>query len=108
MDASNQEAALRDYTDLLRLSLAANLRDYPLVTYKGELKKGSSLKYNGPVMAGYTRRPCENINYAACHDNETLFDQVRLFICGLFLKLHLEHQVNGVMTGRPSLIRTCF
>jgi pullulanase/glycogen debranching enzyme len=30
----------------------------------------------GAVPAAYTREPWECINYAACHDNETLYDQV--------------------------------
>eukprot|EP00884_Botryococcus_braunii_P013168 jgi/Botrbrau1/21852/Bobra.0190s0065.1 len=72
-----QKDSLRYYTDLLRLSLAGNLRDYRLVDRYGANVKGYQLEFGG-AGAGYTRRPCENIIYAACHDNETLFDQIML------------------------------
>lgn len=35
----------------------------------------------GAVPAAYTREPWECVNYAACHDNETLYDQVRGAAC---------------------------
>jgi hypothetical protein len=78
MSQAQQEDSLRYYTDLLRLSLAGNLRDYRMVDRYGSNVVGYMLPF-GSAGAGYTRRPCENIVYAACHDNETLFDQVRKY-----------------------------
>jgi len=66
-------ADLAKQTDLVKLGLAGNLRDYELVTADGTVKKGSELDYNGQP-AGYADEPDEIINYVDAHDNETLFD----------------------------------
>lgn len=76
MPADQQRDLLLEYGDLLKLSLAGLLRDYELETFTGEVKRGSQMFY-GPQIAGYCRAPCENVNYASCHDGETLFDQAR-------------------------------
>lgn len=39
--------------------------------------RGAELDCGGQPTA-YTRQPQEIVNYASCHDNETLFDQVSL------------------------------
>jgi pullulanase-type alpha-1,6-glucosidase len=70
------EQALADLarqTDLVKLGLAGNLRDYALTTADGTVKKGSELDYNGQP-AGYADEPEEIINYVDAHDNETLYD----------------------------------
>ena len=70
------EQALADLarqTDLVKLGLAGNLRDYELTTADGTVKKGSELDYNGQP-AGYADEPDEIINYVDAHDNETLYD----------------------------------
>ncbi|RZI93529.1 MAG: pullulanase-type alpha-1,6-glucosidase, partial [Microbacterium sp.] len=70
------EEALADLarqTDLVKLGLAGNLRDYELTTADGSVKKGSELDYNGQP-AGYADEPDEIINYVDAHDNETLYD----------------------------------
>lgn len=66
-------ADLAKQTDLVKLGLAGNLRDYPLTTADGTVKKGSELDYNGQP-AGYADQPDEIINYVDAHDNETLYD----------------------------------
>lgn len=71
-----QRALLAEYTDLLRLSLAGNLRDYEVADATGRQRPGRAVLYNG-VPAAYAVFPEESVQYAACHDNETLFDQAR-------------------------------
>ncbi len=76
MAPGEQRTLLAEYTDLLRLSLAGNLRDYELVNAAGARLAGRRVLYNG-VPAAYAASPDESVQYAACHDNETLFDQAR-------------------------------
>ncbi|MDJ1114352.1 pullulanase-type alpha-1,6-glucosidase [Microbacterium dauci] len=66
-------ADLARQTDLVKLGLIGNLRDYELPTADGSLKPGSELDYNGQ-SAGYADQPDEVINYVDAHDNETLYD----------------------------------
>lgn len=70
-----QLSLLLEFTDLVRLSLAGNLKDYEIVDAKGQKVRGDKLFY-GAYPAGYAENPWETVNYAACHDNESLFDQV--------------------------------
>jgi pullulanase len=74
---ADQEARLRLEADWIRVSLAGALGNYPLVDRFGNAVLGSQIDYNGQ-QAGYTLDPQEIINYAAAHDNETLFDAVQL------------------------------
>jgi pullulanase-type alpha-1,6-glucosidase len=60
-------------TDLVKLGLAGNLRDFELTDHTGTVKKGSQLDYNGQP-AGYADQPDEIITYVDAHDNETLYD----------------------------------
>ncbi|NUT40176.1 MAG: pullulanase-type alpha-1,6-glucosidase [Thermoactinospora sp.] len=64
-----QRERLRYYTDLIRLGLTGNLRDYELP----QGVKGSELGYNG-TPAGYAAEPADAVAYVDAHDNETLFD----------------------------------
>ena len=68
-----QLARLRHYEDLIKLGLAANLRDYTFTDSSGATVKGSEVDYNGSP-AGYAAQPDETITYVDAHDNETLFD----------------------------------
>lgn len=77
MDPSRQLLLLLEFSDMLRISLAGNLKDYEVVNAAGELVCGDKVFY-GAYPAAYAESPLETVNYAACHDNETLFDQVRL------------------------------
>jgi pullulanase-type alpha-1,6-glucosidase len=77
-DPSNgtDEDALADLahqTDLVRLGLVGNLRDYTFVTSDGETMRGEDIDYRG-APAGYADEPDEVINYVDAHDNETLYD----------------------------------
>jgi hypothetical protein len=60
-------------TDLVKLGMAGNLRDFSLTTYDGQVRTGAQIDYNGQA-AGYADQPGEVINYVDAHDNETLYD----------------------------------
>lgn len=53
----------------ISVGLAGNLASFPLRPGVD----GAQVDYNGSPT-GYTQQPQENLVYAACHDNETLFD----------------------------------
>ncbi|MPY66250.1 pullulanase-type alpha-1,6-glucosidase [Deinococcus sp. SDU3-2] len=64
-------------SDLVRIGLTGNLRDYRLTNAVGVAVTGRELSYNG-APAGYAASPRETINYASAHDNQTLWDAVLL------------------------------
>ena len=66
-------ADLAHQTDLVKLGLAGNLRDYELTDHTGAVTAGDELDYRGSP-AGYADQPDEIITYVDAHDNETLFD----------------------------------
>ncbi len=59
--------------DLIRVGLAGNLADYPLINAAGDTVTGREVDYNGSP-AGYTDDPQENIVYVGKHDGQTLWD----------------------------------
>ena len=73
---AEQRARLLHYQDLIKLGLAANLRDYAFVDSAGQTVRGSQVDYNGQP-AGYAAEPDETITYVDAHDNETLFDALQ-------------------------------
>lgn len=66
-------ADLAHKTDLVKLGLAGNLRDFSFTASDGTVKAGDELDYNGSP-AGYADQPDEIITYVDAHDNETLYD----------------------------------
>jgi pullulanase/glycogen debranching enzyme len=71
-----ERTGLRDLgqqTDLVKLGLAGNLRDFEFTASDGTVKSGAEIDYN-TAPAGYADEPDEVINYIDAHDNETLFD----------------------------------
>ncbi|WP_263118535.1 pullulanase-type alpha-1,6-glucosidase [Cellulomonas fimi] len=73
-DGSAEEFAdLAHATDLVRLGLAGNLRDFAFTTADGAVRTGEQIDYNGSP-AGYAESPEEVVSYVDAHDNETLFD----------------------------------
>lgn len=80
-DGSDAERAdLGHQTDLVRLGLAGNLRDYAFRAADdgaGETTRGEDLDYRG-APAGYADSPEEVVTYVDAHDNETLFDLLTL------------------------------
>ncbi|HRA49461.1 pullulanase-type alpha-1,6-glucosidase [Actinotalea sp.] len=74
---AEQAARLAHLTDLVRLGMAGNLRDYAFLTSAGTVQTGAQLDYNGQP-AGYADSPEEVVTYVDAHDNETLFDALTL------------------------------
>ena len=70
-------ARLAQQSDLVRLGLTGNLKDFSFVASDGTLTRGEEFDYNGQP-AGYADQPAETINYVDAHDNETLFDLLAL------------------------------
>ncbi|WP_256028895.1 pullulanase-type alpha-1,6-glucosidase [Aeromonas sp. EERV15] len=62
-------------SDLVRLGMAGNLKEFVLTDKDGMPKKGSEIDYNGQP-AGYAQDPVEVQNYVDKHDNQTLFDNL--------------------------------
>ena len=62
-------------SDLVRLGMAGNLKEFVLTDKDGIPKKGSDIDYNGQ-SAGYAQDPTEIQNYVDKHDNQTLFDNL--------------------------------
>jgi pullulanase-type alpha-1,6-glucosidase len=75
--ADQQRSKLLDSTDWLRLTMAGNLRNYPLTRANGDTVPGEKVLYNGS-SAAYTLDPQENIVYVSAHDNETLWDIIQI------------------------------
>ncbi len=68
-----QQATLRNLTDLAQLGLAGNLRTFTFRNTAGTVVDGTQVSYNGSP-AGYADQPDEVVSYVDAHDNETLFD----------------------------------
>lgn len=64
-------------SDVVRLSLAGNLADYPILSCEGQQTLGGHLYINGKPAA-YGLRPDDHIAYVSAHDNETLFDGIQV------------------------------
>ncbi len=75
--STEQRKALLHEEDLLKVSLAGNLRDFRFVDSNGNEATGASALYNGQP-GGYTASPAEAINYDAAHDDQGLFDSVQI------------------------------
>ena len=75
--SSDQLATLLGDADLIRLSLAGNLKNYSFTDAQGQTVTGSQLSYSGQP-AGYAATPLEDVNYCSVHDNQTLFDAIQL------------------------------
>ena len=72
-DASRRDLAWR--SDLMRLSLAGNLREFTLLTSDGHWRRGEEIGY-GDSPAAYGVQPADSIAYVSSHDDETLFDRL--------------------------------
>ena len=70
---NDQSADLAHRTDLVRLGLAGNLKDYVMTVSDGTVRRGIDLIHNG-APAAFASHPQENVNYVDAHDNETLYD----------------------------------
>lgn len=72
-DDADQVVELNRLTDLVRLGMAANLKNYIIEDQNGVTKRGQDIDYGGQ-HAGYAENPQETINYISKHDNQTLWD----------------------------------
>ncbi len=72
-----QYAELAHLTDLVRLGMAGNLRDFAFLTSAGRVQRGEEIDYRGE-QAGYADSPEEVVSYVDAHDNHTLFDLLTL------------------------------
>jgi len=70
---NEQSADLAHRSDLVRLGLAGNLKDYVMTISDGSVRRGIDLIHNG-APAAFASHPQENVNYVDAHDNETLYD----------------------------------
>lgn len=75
--ADDQKAALLAEADLIKISLAGNLRDFSFVDRNGDTVKAGQVIYGGQP-AGYAASPLETVNYCSVHDNQPLFDAIQI------------------------------
>lgn len=71
--SAQERERLLDFTDLVRAGLAGSIAEFSFIDRHGNKVTTAELDY-GTQPAGYASDPQEVINYAAAHDNETLFD----------------------------------
>ena len=86
-------------TDWIRVGLAGSVADYQFNDRFGNLVQAKDVDYNGQ-RAGYTSDPQEIINYAAAHDNETLFDisQYKLPLAtGMNDRVRVQNLANSIV-----------
>ena len=69
------EERVKNFQDIIRISMAGNLQDYELETYTGDKKLGKDISY-WDSLAGYGLKPIDTINYVSKHDNQTQFDLI--------------------------------
>lgn len=71
-EADSQEKYLL-LADQLRVGLAGNLANFPLMNANNEQVTGKDIPY-GDQPTGYALDPADTINYVSKHDNQTLWD----------------------------------
>ena len=76
MGLADQQIAVNNEADLIRVSLAGALQNYSFQDALGQTVTSSQLSYNGQP-AGYAGSPLEDVNYCSVHDNQDLFDAIQ-------------------------------
>lgn len=71
--SADEKASLLTATDIARVELAGNLKDFVLVDHTDAVTHGKDVDYNGQA-AGYAESPIEIESYVSKHDNQTLWD----------------------------------
>lgn len=74
--SDSERQALLDASDLIKLGLTGNLRDFRLVNNSGKVTTGGEMNYGGQP-AGYALDPQEVVSYVSKHDNQTLWDIIQ-------------------------------
>ena len=75
--AADEKAALLRLTDFVRLGLAGNIGDYPIVDASGATKLGRDVDYFG-MPGAYGIQPEDTIQYIGVHDDPDWFDAMNL------------------------------
>ncbi len=75
--AADEKAALLRLTDFVRLGLAGNIADYPIVDASGATKLGRDVDYFG-MPGAYGAQPEDTIQYIGVHDDPDWFDAMNL------------------------------
>src|SRR4029079_3302008 len=75
--ATDEKAALLRLSDFVRLGLAGNIADYPLVDATGATKLGKDIDYFG-MPGAFGARPDDTIQYIGVHDDPDWFDALNL------------------------------
>ncbi|WP_317451843.1 pullulanase-type alpha-1,6-glucosidase [Microbacterium sp. NIBRBAC000506063] len=88
-------------TDLVKIGLAGNLRDFEFLASSGETLRGDQIDYNGSP-AGYADQPDEVVNYVDAHDNETLYD-LAVFKLPVGTSMDDRVRMNSVMLATATL-----
>jgi pullulanase len=73
VDLGQQRDRLLWLTDVVRIGLAGNLRDYSMTDHRGVSVRGGDIEFNGGAT-GFSQNPEETINYVSAHDGYTLWD----------------------------------
>jgi len=71
--SSDEWNRLLTAADQIRIALSGSLAAFTFIDGNGNTVTGADVDYGGQ-STGFTSDPQETINYAAAHDNETLFD----------------------------------
>ena len=71
--SDSSKNSLLHLSDIIRVELTGNLKNYVLVDAEGKTVRGANVDYNGQP-SGYTSEPTEVVTYVSKHDNQTLWD----------------------------------
>ena len=75
--SADEKAALLRLSDFVRLGLAGNLAEYPIVDATGAKKAGKDVDYFG-MPGAYGRQPSDTIQYIGVHDDPDWFDAMNI------------------------------
>jgi pullulanase len=75
--AADEKAALLRLSDFVRLGLAGNIGDYPIVDASGATRLGRDVDYFG-MPGAYGMQPEDTIQYIGVHDDPDWFDAMNL------------------------------
>ncbi|HEX6397750.1 MAG TPA: alpha-1,6-glucosidase domain-containing protein, partial [Steroidobacteraceae bacterium] len=75
--AADEKAELLRLSDRVKLGLAGNLADYPIVDATGALKLGKDVDYFG-MPGAFGAQPEDTIQYIGVHDDPDWFDAMNL------------------------------
>jgi len=74
-DLNEQKLKLQVLTDVIKIGLAGNLRDFKFNNFLGHRVSGGNYYFKGAPVA-YAYSPLETVNYVSAHDGYSLFDAI--------------------------------